>query len=349
MKNTTFYGMNAKDFLDKVIEKEKAFNETDYNTLNFEEKCEYALVCVHSSAPFETKLSQNDLVNLKSDIIKKALDGDAAGLYYLAKFSDMFGISAEAKRDCLKRSSDMGYTPATVLYLRLCFDAEERYAIARELVGKIPTIEPLYRRCIAIMGCYPTLRNVEGNDKYPHHHALTYDLFLELAKDGEAEAFPWLEIIANRKAKKADTQEERCRTEEECAFWQSVQYMVAEHYYNRGVLKHEKHLGYMLLCGVGCDADVERGAELTIKDMRRASKSLDIDTVNCALLVLDEYSDTLHIQKKIVASLLRGDDLMLDTCIATAKENGTLVEVLCKASSMLYSKIQQVKYEGGNR
>jgi hypothetical protein len=340
--------MNAKDFLDKVIEKEKAFNETDYNTLNFEEKCEYALVCVHSSAPFETKLSQNDLVNLKSDIIKKALDGDAAGLYYLAKFSNMFGISAEAKRDCLKRSSDMGYTPATVLYLRLCFDAEERYAIAREFVGKIPTIEPLYRRCIAIMGCYPTLRNVEGNDKYPHHHALTYDLFLELAKDGEAVAFPWLEIIANRKAKKADTQEERCRAEEECAFWQSVQYMVAEHYYNRGVLKHEKHLGYMLLCGVGCDADVERGAEITIKDMRRVSKSLGADTVNCALSFLDEYSDALHTHKEIVASLLRGDDLTFNMCIADAKENGTLVGVLCKVSSMLYAKIQQVKYEGGN-
>ena len=67
--------MEAKHFLNKVIEKEKVFNETDYNTLSFEEKCEYALVCVHSSAPFETKLGRDDLVNLKSDIIKKALDG----------------------------------------------------------------------------------------------------------------------------------------------------------------------------------------------------------------------------------------------------------------------------------
>jgi hypothetical protein len=140
MKNTTFYGMEAKDFIEKVIERENRFKNTDYSALNFEEKCEYALWYINEGKLFNQALADDILVDIKNLVLKKATDRDPAGLYYLAKFWTLFDITLEARLGYLKRSSDMGYMPATILYLCTCTDAEERYHIARELVSKLSSI-----------------------------------------------------------------------------------------------------------------------------------------------------------------------------------------------------------------
>ena len=231
MRNYTFKKMQAKDFLEKVIEREENFKNTNYSDLSFEEKCEYALYAINNS-DFNYTFAENDLLELKADIQQKAEVGKASGLYYLAKFSKFFDITSEAKLGYLKRSADMGYMPALVLYLRTCPNAEERYKIACELVDKISSVEPISLRCIAIKGVYDTLRHAEGKDKYPSPDTLTYDLYLELAKAGDNSAFFWLEDIAKRKAQKSKTDEERRDAENESAFWQTVWDTVAEHYKN---------------------------------------------------------------------------------------------------------------------
>ena len=65
MKNTTFYGMNAKDFLDKVVERENRFKNTDYSALNFEEKCEYALWYINEGKLFYHALADDKLADIK--------------------------------------------------------------------------------------------------------------------------------------------------------------------------------------------------------------------------------------------------------------------------------------------
>ena len=345
MRNISFNDMKAMDIVGKVLEQEKAFAEKDFSALSFEEKCEYALAHVHSSTPFAVRLSQNDLSALKGDIMERAIDGDAVALYYLAKLSTTFGFTEERKLAWLKRASDKGYLPATVFYLRLCRDKEERYAIARQLVSKIPSIQPLKVRALAIISCYSTLRRVEGEDKYPHHHTLTYDLFLALAKEGDANAYTWLETIASRKAKHAQTEAEKQQATEEAAFWQAVQFLVAEHYYAKGNLKHEEHLGYMLLQGIGCEVDVERGAALTLQSMQRKAATLEEKVAKRVRASFTREGKALTLGDELILAILDGNGEALSQCISAAKASDDFARILSGASSLLSVRVYDAKKE----
>lgn len=337
MKNTTFYGMEAKDFLEKVIERENRFKSTDYSTLNFEEKCEYALWYINEGKLFNQALADDILVDIKNLVLKKATDRDPAGLYYLAKFWTLFGITLEARLGYLKRSSDMGYIPATILYLCTCTDAEERYHIARELVSKLSSIEPISLRCIAIRGVYTALSKVEGKDKYPHYHDLTHDLYVQLAKDGDMSAFTWLESIATRKAKKAKTDEERLDAEAECAFFETVQFMINDYFYNQGVLEYEKHLGYMLLSGVGCEVDIERGIKLVLSDMTRTIQSFDKEMAIKVIRFITSRGEERLWEAKLLNAIFDGNDKEIEDIVTDIKALDNAVEVFNRTSSLLYS------------
>lgn len=337
MKNTTFYGMEAKDFLEKVIERENRFKSTDYSTLNFEEKCEYALWYINEGKLFNQALADDILVDIKNLVLKKATDRDPAGLYYLAKFWTLFGITLEARLGYLKCSSDMGYIPATILYLCTCTDAEERYHIARELVSKLSSIEPISLRCIAIRGVYTALSKVEGKDKYPHYHDLTHDLYVQLAKDGDMSAFTWLESIATRKAKKAKTDEERLDAEAECAFFETVQFMINDYFYNQGVLEYEKHLGYMLLSGVGCEVDIERGIKLVLSDMTRTIQSFDKEMAIKVIRFITSRGEERLWEAKLLNAIFDGNDKEIEDIVTDIKALDNAVEVFNRTSSLLYS------------
>ena len=337
MKNTTFYGMEAKDFLEKVIERENKFKNTDYSALSCEEKCEYALWYINEGKLFNQALSDDKLVNIKNLVLKRATDRDPAGLYYLAKFWTLFGITLEARLEYLKISSDMGYMPATVLYLCTCTDDEERYRIARELVNKLSSIEPISLRCIAIRGVYTALSKIEGKDKHPHYHDLTHDLYVELAKDGEMFAFAWLESIATRRAKKAKTDEERLDAEAERAFFETVQYMLNDYYYNKGVLEYEKHLGYMLLSGVGCEVDIERGIKLVLSDMRRTIHSFDKEMAIKVIRFITGRGEERLWEAKLINAIFDGNDKATEEIVTDIKALDNAVEVFNRASSLLYS------------
>ena len=337
MKNTTFYGMEAKDFLEKVIERENRFKNTDYSALSFEEKCEYALWYINEGKLFNQKLADDILVDIKNLVLKKATDRDPAGLYYLAKFWTLFDITLEARLGYLKRSSDMGYIPATILYLCTCTDAEERYHIARELVSKLSSIEPISLRCIAIRGVYTALSKVEGKDKYPHYHDLTHDLYVQLAKDGDMFASTWLESIATRRAKKAKTDEERLDAEAECAFFKTVQYMLNDYYYNQGVLEYEKHLGYMLLSGVGCEVDIERGIKLVLSDMTRTIQSFDKEMAIKVIRFITGRGEERIWEVKLINAIFDGSNKEIEDIVMDIKALDNAVEVFNRASSLLYS------------
>ena len=337
MRNTTFYGMEAKDFLEKVIERENRFKNTDYNALSFEEKCEYALWYINEGKLFHQVLAEDKLADIKNLVLKRAVDREPAGLYYLAKFWLVFGIAPEARLEYLKISSDMGYMPATVLYLCTSTEAEERYRIARELVNKLSSIEPISLRCTAIRGVYSALSKVEGEDKYPHYHELTHDLYVELAKDGDMSAFTWLESIAARRAKKAKTDEERLNAEAERAFFETVQYMLNDYYFTQGVLEYEKHLGYMLLSGVGCEVDIERGIKLVLSDMTRTIQSLDKEMAIKVRHFVNSRGEERIWEAKLINAIFDGDDQATEDIVTDIKALDNVVEVFNRASSLLYA------------
>ena len=341
MVRINFNGLNAHDIFNKIVDKTKDFNRTDFSTLNFEAKCEYALSCATDAMPYTRQLPYSDFISITSEIIKRAVNGDAVGLYYLARLDHRIGVSYDDKIEYYKRASDMGYLPATVRYLRVCSNPEERYAIAKELAGKIPSIESIPLRILAIKGCYDTLRRVEGKDKYPHRHDLTHDLYLDLAKDGDVDAPVWLEIIANRKARVGATEAERIAAQQEREFWQTVTFMVTEHYFKLGITKHESSLAYMLMSGSGCERDVEAGIHHALTDMRRTVAMLDRGVIMDTMAHVEARSEKRPLSAKLAAALLEGDDAAVEVIVADFKTRDDVAELFSGASNMLsYGKYQ---------
>jgi hypothetical protein len=172
-------------------------------------------------------------------------------------------------------------------------------------------------------------------------------LYLQLANEGDVDAFTWLEIISRRRARKAATEEKRREAEAECAFWQAVQYTVAEHYYSLGEVKNESHLGYMLLTGVGCDTDLERGIKLTLSDMSCIVKALDSDITSEVKRIVKAKSKLG--EYRLINALIDSD---ADLVKGIADEFAALdnaAEVFVRTSSLLHGAIYDAKHSTGTR
>ena len=183
----------------------------------------------------------------------------------------------------------------------------------------------------------------------PSFHKLSYARYLDLAKQGYKEALAHLERIAAKKAEKATTNEKRLAAEAERDFWQTVQFMVAQHYYNLGELSYEKHLGYMLAFGVGCEADGERGASMMLADMSRTLDSLDIDTKDRLVAECVKRGNRCGVlENSILLAVLRWDKEQLDKIIASIQPLGICGEAVSIASGIFYSRLYDAKREGGN-
>jgi hypothetical protein len=160
---------------------------------------------------------------------------------------------------------------------------------------------------------------------------------VELAKDGDISAFTWLESIATRKAKKAKTDEERLDAEAECAFFETVQYMVGDYYYNQGVLEYEKHLGYMLLSGVGCEVNMERGTKLVLSDMTRTIQSFDKEMAIKVIRFVTSRGEERLWEAKLINAIFDGNDKAIEDIVADIMALDNVVEIFNRASSLLYS------------
>ena len=191
--------------------------------------------------------------------------------------------------------------------------------------------------------------DAKGVTEKPSFHKLSYTGYLNLAKEGYKEAFSHLERLAAKKVEKATTNEKRLAAEAERNFWQTVQFMIAEHYYNLGDLSYEKHLGYMLAFGIGCDADGGRGAWMMLDDMSRTLKSLDIDTKDRLTAECAKRGYRCGVlENSIMLAVLRDDKEQLDKIIASIQPLGIVGESVSAAAGIFYSRLHEAKRRGGN-
>ena len=179
----------------------------------------------------------------------------------------------------------------------------------------------------------------------PSFGKLTYEQYLDLAKQGYKEAFAHLEGILTQRADSATLEEDRKTALAERSFWQTVQFMVAEHYYAKGVLKYEEHLGFMLLCGIGCEVDVERGAALTLQGMQHKAAALEAKIAERVKASLTAEGKATTLVEELILTILDGNGEALSQCVSAAKASDDFVRILRVASSLLSVRIYDAKKE----
>ena len=189
-----------------------------------------------------------------------------------------------------------------------------------------------------------------GNEEKPSFSKLTYKKYLDLAKQGYKEAILHLERISAIKAEKETSEDERNAAILERDFWETVQFMIAEHYYNLGELKYEKHLGFMLLVGVGCDVNTDRGVKLTFSDMERTASSLDSEVKTRAMEICAKQAfRTGVVERMLIDAIWKGDMVSAYDIVEKIRSLGIIAEVVNKVSTIFYSRIhdakKEVKYE----
>jgi hypothetical protein len=129
--------------------------------------------------------------------------------------------------------------------------------------------------------------------------------------------------------------------QQEREFWQTVNYMVAEHYLKLGITKHESSLANMLMSGSGCERDVEAGIHHAIADMRRTVAMLDRGGKMDTTAHVDARSEKRPLSAKLAAALLEGDDAAVEAIVADFKTRDDVAELFSGASNMLsYGKYQ---------
>ena len=184
----------------------------------------------------------------------------------------------------------------------------------------------------------------------PSFYKLSYRQYLELAKQGYKEAFAHLESIAMKKAERATTLTKRQAACDERDFWETVQFMVAEHYYNLGDLSYEKHIGYMLAFGIGCDTDRAQGINMMLSDMRRTLGSLDIDVRDRLIAACVKHGKRYGVlENMLLLAVIKADTQKVDEIVSGVAHLGIECEVVSRTSAIFHSKVYDAKREGGAR
>ena len=163
-----------------------------------------------------------------------------------------------------------------------------------------------------------------------------YEELLELLNEGHARAIPYLERHAVNRARSSKDDDERNESESEITFWNTLSYMICEHYYELGDLKYEKHLAYMLLTGTGCERDTERGIKLALSDSERTASSLNADDRAAALDFIEHRKGADEREASIVKAIFDGDREALKVQIDAIRALGDEADIMNGASTLMH-------------
>ena len=93
----------------------------------------------------------------------------------------------------------------------------------------------------------------------------------------------------------------------------------------------------MLLSGVGCEVDIERGIKLVLSDMRRTIQSFDKEmTIKVIRFITGRGEERLW-EAKLINAIFDGNDKATEEIVTDIKALDNAVEVFNRASSLLYS------------
>ena len=280
MRKNFYKDFDAKTISEKIIAREDAFAAVDYDSLPFEKKCEYVAdySLFHHPALTDRHFQPTKSEELKPELQLRAEKGDSFALYYLAMLDH--SLTPEEQLDLLKRAADAGVASAARAYLirklRKGLD-EKDYETALSL-------EDFYYGCLSsdeVYGLKGLITCHRVFDEYWDEELscadIIYDEYCRLAEAGNFASSHSLVILMKKRLESLTDASEREEVEEELAFWQTVKFLVLDHYASLGVHRHCERLSNMLYDGTGCEVDIDRTIECDVRflGMMRSGVSPD--------------------------------------------------------------------------
>lgn len=251
-----YNGMNAQDIANKVIAKEEAYNTADVTQMSFEDKCHYALALtpiIHPAVSADRSRRRELLEELRPELLRRAEQEDPFALYVLGnENADLSARPTDAQRRFLERAMNAGYVPAALSLFDLFYslgksrssaEAERVISWLSERINENTPDRTLYD--------YYSLMNDKAKER---------ELALQLALDGD---YGSVVRISNSLRDSLDS------TGDERVFWETVHFLILEHFYNNGVTRLGDGLGMKLLNERGCKRDLERIKAIYVDLMMR--------------------------------------------------------------------------------
>lgn len=271
MTNYTFNGLNAQDIANKIIAAEVAYRDTDYESLSFEEKCRYALdytPIVHPILAPNPSHRKSLLEELRPELLRRAQNEDGFALYVLGSVNaDCSAPATDAERRFLERAVKAGYAPAAIALVdrffgdlkdkKLCKQALHDYlipALNRLTEEKSQDEEAIYA-VKSLLSRYET--NTSARLAF---YGISRELAAKLVCEG---SYVGLAKLCNARVV-SDGLLDITPSEEEIAFWVTVDYLVHANLYELGARHLADSLGCKLINERGCERDVEKIKEIYV-------------------------------------------------------------------------------------
>lgn len=339
MTNYNYNGMNAYDIANKIIAKEEAYASAKYELMPFEVKCEYALELtpiLHPSVSPDRTRRKKMLQELRPELLRRAESEDAYALSVLGSTNaDLSAPATDVERRFLERSMEAGYVPAAFALIDRFYRGKKR-------------TDPEAERILS------WLSERVGKDSSPivryQYYALVGDkekqeaLATELAAAGSYVAAAHLtSSLGSLLDFDSDMR----------VFWETVEFLVLEHFYNKGATHLGDTLGMRLINERGCIRDVEkikniyvdlmmnyeydRHQLITIAGVPHDDTSEDLYEAERVCRQLIKNGKEANYWRLILIALLSGDRAKVETaCDETFRPDGGSYTVnIAKAYHML--------------
>ena len=343
--------MSACEVARKIITNEEAYAKANPEQMPFEAKCLYALELtpiIHPAVSPDRSRRRALLEELHAELLLRADREDPFALYVLGNTNADLSTPATAEeRRFLERSMQAGYVPAAISLLDRFYHGTKRSEpeaeriaswlskhVASWLSEKVDAFERDKRRL-----CYVTVNGNTGNERA---------LAIRLALDGDYCAM--VRMSSNRNGFVAVGSNER-------DFWETVDFLVLEHFYDRGAKHLGDTVGMKLVNGRGCERDMkkicriytdlmldypyDRHLLLKMLDVPYDGEREDLREAERVCRKMIENGKSTGYWRMILLSLLSGDRRKLENACAEACEayRGVLACNVSKA----YHLLRQVK------
>ncbi len=351
MTNYNYNGLNAHDIANKIIEKEERYLSIDFDTLSFEDKCQY--VAHHNGIYhplFRNGRSIEELTTeIMPEIICRSEAGDSNAMLYLCIFHPDVAHRSEKHKAMIERAMKMGSYEARICYASwFCRNDEAKaYDLLDEALKFYSLGDVNEKDKKNLYDCYCMLARIgQTSDEREHYKKLADDLALKFVLNGEYHSLAHL-CVKNNCPK--DPVSNQYIFDDETVFWKTVNFLVESYFYDKWG-KISDHLGICLLRGIGCEADPQKAKSIYLELYFR--KPFDRSKMN-ELLNIDEGASFVDAErafekeikdgsiegywKLIMLGILKNDVQMVEQICdeAIAKHLGELRKIMPTAYTKL--------------
>lgn len=244
MKKYIYNKKKVQDVVNRIIAKEEAYENACYDLMSFEDKCHYALEMtpiIHPCISPDRAKRRSLLDALRPELLVRAEREDAFALYVLGcEGADLSAPATDGERQFLERSMRVGCIPAALALIDRFYCGKKRSSPEAESV-------------LSWLSEHIT-EEAPDEERYGYYSLIgdagrENELATKLAMNGDYCAAVRL---ANTPCNIYDS------NGESRVFWETVEYLVIKHFYDKGARHLGDTLGMKLINERGCERNLDK-------------------------------------------------------------------------------------------